>query len=125
MATIATKIIPIRLDSFTQGYIMAALFSSTDEFGEPLDGAYTVNDLAPGTLERMREDCRKFQAANEPYIREDLERAGIDFWFTRNGHGAGFWDGDWPQTGALLTDQAHAFGQTHLFVGDNGLIYAL
>jgi hypothetical protein len=31
-------------------------------------------------------------AAAEEWSAEDL--AGHDFWLTRNGHGAGFWDGD-------------------------------
>ena len=26
---------------------------------------------------------------------DQCERIGHDFWLTRNGHGAGFWDGDW------------------------------
>jgi hypothetical protein len=50
--------------------------------------------------------------------------AGHDFWLTRNGHGAGFWDGDWPEPLAtVLTDAAHAFGELSPYVGDDGLIY--
>lgn len=28
---------------------------------------------------------------------DDPGRAGHDLWLTRNGHGAGFWDGYWPE----------------------------
>lgn len=36
--------------------------------------------------------------------------AGIDFWWTRNGAGAGFWDGDWEQ-GDQLTALSHTFSE--------------
>ena len=38
--------------------------------------------------------------------------AGHDFWLTRNGHGAGFWDGDYPESEeTILTDAARTFGE--------------
>lgn len=55
----------------------------------------------------------------------DEELAGHDFWLTRNGHGAGFWDRselDKPTQGRL-TKAAHAFGNSDLYVGDDGRIY--
>jgi len=33
-----------------------------------------------------------------------------DFWLTRNGHGAGFWDGGWDH-GDELAEIAHSFGE--------------
>jgi hypothetical protein len=43
---------------------------------------------------------------------------------TRNGHGAGFWDGDWPQTvGQRLTKAAKIYGSVDLVIGKDGLIY--
>jgi len=51
--------------------------------------------------------------------------AGHDYWLTRNGHGAGFWDGDWPEPyAAQLDDSAHAYGTVELYVGDDGKIYS-
>lgn len=45
------------------------------------------------------------------------ERAGHDLWLTRNGHGVGFWDGDWPEPLAeILTDSAHRLGPVDLYV---------
>lgn len=42
---------------------------------------------------------------------------GHDFWFTRNGHGAGFWDGAYTH-GDELTEIAKAFGECHLIDGE-------
>ena len=76
---------------FLQAYITAALWSTTDEStpagGEFLDANYGPEDLAPETLEKMKADCERFQAENAQDIASDLERAGHDFWLTRNAHG--------------------------------------
>jgi len=42
---------------------------------------------------------------------------------TRNGHGAGFWDGDWPDDGDRLTKASEAYGTFDLYVGDDGEIH--
>lgn len=112
-------------DTFTRQYIETALWSSTDAAGEPLTKNYSINGLAADTLSRMIRDCNKFQCDNAADIGDDLEQAGHDFWLTRNGHGAGFWDGDWPEAGDRLTAASKAFGECDLYVGDDGLIYSL
>lgn len=121
------------LDKFTKAYIEAALWSSTDDNDEPLDSNYDQFDLAPETMEKIAADCRKFQLDNygeleSVYLSDlrhgDCEHAGHDFWLTRNHHGAGFWDGDWPEPEASkLTDSAHSFGEVYLYVGDDGQLY--
>ena len=56
---------------------------------------------------------------------DDLWRVGHDLWLTQNRHGAGFWDGDWPEEiGERLTEISKKFGECHLYVGDDGKIYA-
>lgn len=120
----------LSLDTFTRAYIECALWSSNDnaddQGGEPLDSNYSTEDIAPETLEKIKSDCAKFQVDNEANIGEKAFRAGYDFWLTRNHHGAGFWDGDWPEPQATrLTDAAHAFGEVDLYVGDDGRIYIL
>ena len=42
---------------------------------------------------------------------------------SREGHGCGFWDGDWPITGDILTKASEAYGEMYLYVGDDGKIY--
>ena len=119
------------MDAFTRAYVEAALWTSTDDNGETLDKDYTTNDIALGCLALMVEDCRRFQSKNladlsrytdTKYTPEEL--GGQDFWLTRNGHGAGFWDGTLPESvGDRLTEAARAFGEFDLYVGDDNLIY--
>lgn len=111
------------LDTFTRAYIEAALWSSCDDNDEPLNANYSITDIATITLEQIIVDCTKFQAENMDMIIEDLRRAGIDFWLTRNGHGAGFWDGDWPENGDTLTAKCKEYGMCDLYIGDDELIY--
>lgn len=114
------------LDAFTRAYIDAALWSSVDDDGVPLDRNYGPDDIAPDTLTKMVSDARNFQAENADMLSEsDLsdEKAGHAFWLDRNGHGTGFWDqGDEPVF-EKLHEAAHAYGTFDLYVGDDGLIY--
>jgi hypothetical protein len=49
----------------------------------------------------------------------DSGQGGHDFWLTRNGHGAGFWDGDWPEeVGKRLTEASKKYGEVYLYVQD-------
>lgn len=112
------------------GYVEAALWSSTDDQGEPLDRRFTALDISAETMYRMIQDCAKFDKSNEYDITEaarisTLEHIGHDFWLTRNGHGAGFWDGDYPEDlGQRLTEASKAFGSFDLYIGDDGKLYA-
>ncbi len=126
-------------EEFFDAYVITALWSSHDESdesgGRPMDYNYGPGDIAPETFAAMRADCNAFYAANYddlnveegvkigPDFGQDV-RAGHDFWLTRNRHGAGFWDGDWPEPQATrLTEAAHAFGEVDLYVGGDGRIY--
>lgn len=127
--------------NFFRSYVGTALWSSTGDDGEPLDLNHDISDLAPETLESMLSDCAAFYDANSesihcegaPLSREfegsiaarEAAMAGHDFWLTRCGHGAGFWDGDWPEPAATALDNASkAAGNVDLYIGDDGLIYA-
>ena len=117
------------MDPFTTAYIESALWSSTDESdeqsGSPLDANYGLDDIAPETLASILNDCKAFQRNHADDIGGELERAGHDFWLTRNGHGAGFWDGDWDEDiGLRLTEASDVYGSVDLYVGDDGLIYS-
>lgn len=123
------------LDAFTQGYVEAALWTDCSTDCEELtDKDFT--DLAPETLAKMVADCEIFQKQNAYILQKEIERnpnpfrplspraAGHDFWLTRNRHGAGFWDGDWPHYGDTLTEMCKAFPEVSLYLGDDGRIYA-
>ena len=116
------------MDKFLVAYIEAALWSSMDEStpegGEPLDKNYGIGDLAPETLKKMRVDCERFQDENADDILYYEMQAGHDFWLTRNGHGAGFWDDGWSkEVGDRLTHACRAYPEVNLYLGDDGLIY--
>lgn len=119
-----------KMDTFTRQYIETALWSSNDNAddsgGEPLDANYSISDIDPATLKRMIQDCADFQKDFGDLIDDDggdYSQAGHDFWLTRNGHGAGFWDGDWEKHGDELTEASKDFGEYYLHVGDDGVIY--
>lgn len=100
----------------------------------PMDENYSITDLAPEALAKIVDDCAKFQAAHgELFTNENCkyhgcppdEYAGHDFWLTRNGHGCGFWDGNWEEPAATTLDNASkAFGECDLYVGDDGKVYS-
>lgn len=127
------------MDKFLASYIEVALWSSTDSDGTPLDNSkYADTELGQGTLARFKEDCRRFETAYQkltsglddsvlrsfPQSDHDGDRIAHDFWLTRNRHGAGFWDGDYPEPIATqLTDLAHSFGECDLYIGDDNQIH--
>lgn len=115
------------MDEFTAAYLEAALWSSTDDEGTPLDAD---TELADETVAKFKADCALFQADNAALLEQaskhqSTDRQGHDFWLTRNGHGAGFWDGDYPKKlGEALTKSSKTFGECDLYIGDDGKIYA-
>jgi hypothetical protein len=105
-----------RLSPFTRAYLSAMAFT---EDPNPPQGDYPAPDLqrqfAPDVLDQARLDCERFEKEYGDLIADDPEQAGRDFWYTRNGHGCGFWDGDWPEPAAtVLTDASHACGEVYV-----------
>jgi hypothetical protein len=118
-------------------YAEAALWSSTGEDETPLDENYTEADISEECRAEMRADCERFAKENAVALRNVIgararaggkecswSSVGHDFWLTRNGHGCGFWDGDYPEPeDKALTDASKGFGEVYLYVGDDGKIY--
>lgn len=124
-----------QLDAFTQAYVECALWSTNDESdekgGEPLDSNYSISDIDPASLAKMIDDCRHFQEENAAdlatYKHPEWSAAdlgGHDFFLTRNGHGAGFWDRDClpEEARERLTAAAEKWGEVDLTV-DDGVVY--
>jgi len=126
-----------RLDDFTLAYLKCALWAETDNAddsgGTPLDQNYDLRAFDEEALAQAIEDCRRFQEENaadlalynHPYW-SATKLGGHDFWLTRNGHGAGFWD----RTDCLpkeardrLSTAASKWGECSITVGDNGNLY--
>jgi hypothetical protein len=97
--------------------------SSEDSHFDSL--GFTIYDLTPEAHARLMSECeqfcRKALAAGIPI--HDFEDWQHDFWLTRNGHGAGFWDGDYEKNiGQKLTDISHSFGEVYLYLNDENRI---
>lgn len=117
------------LDAFTAAYIECIYFTETGDTDQPSSEVV----MAAETIEAIKADCAAWQAANadrldEAYDREgyDATRAGHDFWYTRNGHGVGFWCRDELEADGLgerLSDGAKAAGEVDVYEGDDGLLY--
>jgi hypothetical protein len=125
------------LPEFTRGYIEAMFFTNSGEREDELHEA-TFADFAPETLEQIVKDCEAFQATlpkdghgrtaldlayDYATVEYEPEQAGRDFWFSRCGHGVGFWDRDLGQVGDDLHTHANTFGNVDPYMGDDGRIY--
>jgi hypothetical protein len=120
---------PNNLSPFVTSYLETALWSSNDESddsgGEPLDKNYDISDIAEKTIAQAIKDCQEFQSVNHILLVKNGatdDADGHNFWLSRNGHGAGFFDAG-TKVGDKLQDAAHKFRELYPIVGDDGLIY--
>jgi len=143
------------LDRAFQAYLETALWSSNDTIDDEdvsLDG-YDIGDIDDDTKTALLDEFKRFfdEAIALPVDPTDedsdrlnewiyefngpefdgYERLGHDFWLTRNGHGAGFWDRHWKTNiqgfdvdmGDRLTTLASSYGTCDLYIGDDGKIH--
>lgn len=111
--------------AFVDGYITCMLWSSHDESdeagGAPMDLNYTEDDIPSEDRQAIEADCRAFTQANAALLEQAVDRvgydsaqAGHDFWLTREGHGAGYWDRPMLKAeglGEALTQASKMFGE--------------
>ena len=110
-----------RLSDFEQAYTEALFFADTPD-GEQ----WSFDELHESALRQIKTDCAEFCADQTvlDLIDGNETQAGHDFWLTRQGHGAGFWDGDWAKDAdTILTARAKSFRQCEPYKGDDGFIY--
>lgn len=109
------------------GYMKSALWSTSDDDGTPLDSNYSVADITVATKAKMKENVARFLAGvNAAGLSDALTHTkdstiGHDLWLTHNGHGAGFWDGDYdhdsdPELGSKLSKIAQKLPEMDLYV---------
>lgn len=142
----------LALDAFTQGFIEALFFTEEENLCEQSGGThvmpnvgvnpitlesrylggnpYGFGDLAPASLSMVVEDCSVFQRRNAFSLKKatetagyDMTMAGRDFWYTRNGHGVGYWDRGLGEVGETLTDACKKHRELDVYVGDDGKVY--
>jgi hypothetical protein len=109
-----------------RGYLEAALWSSDDEDGDSLDSNYGIRDIDGGSLREAKKDVNDFMKKAGDLLTLDGNKGsqiGHDLWLNRNGHGAGFWDGDYPKAGKELDKIASRMGEKYMYVGDDGKVY--
>lgn len=103
-----------------QSYLLAAL--ATSELESPAN----ETNLARETKATMQDHCTQFLRDTHEILNHSgltLEEAGHNFWLTRNGHGAGFWDRGLGGIGDALTAAACEFPEQTLYSGDDGKLY--
>jgi len=124
------------MDGFANGYLTCICFTTDEDGGS---GEYTskgrvnplVETLHPDTLKKCLDDCKEFQRkaasllsqARDKYGYDDEFSAGTDFWYTRCGHGVGFWDRGLEDVGDLLSRIAKSFGERWPSIDENGILY--
>lgn len=117
----------LSIETVLSGYLEALDFTECGVDGDIPAGA----SLAQCALGKARSDCLKFinqcalQGLDQAWIVAGMDAAqfGRDFWFTRNGHGVGYWDRGLGDIGDKLTKLAHDFGEVYAYLGDDGLVY--
>lgn len=73
---------------FFRSYIEAVYFTDTGDTDQPEEDA----ELTERFLRESANDCRKFFNVYRELFGDSIIQAAHDFWLTRCGHGAGFWD---------------------------------
>lgn len=124
---------PSSMREFLGGYIQCMLWAETDESdpqgGEPLDLNYDAEDILPASRAAITSDCAEFVQSHLTDLTTAAEsvgyswaRAGHDFWLSRNGHGAGYFDRSelTVELRDRLQDAARNAGERHVFVCDDG-----
>lgn len=114
------------LQEMKWGYLACAVWASTDDDGYPVDHL----DLSEVARDELESDCVDFWeglpvaiiAAYSALVSAGVStwaRFGHDYWLTRNGHGAGFWDRGHGALGDWLTE-ACEYNERYLYVADSG-----
>lgn len=106
-------VVMIMLDSFLEtGLWSTSDYNDSSDNPKNLDDEYNIGDISESFKKEASEMIAQFMVKALPLLTEDeVERGYIahDLWLTLEGHGAGFWDGDYEQ-GDELTKLCKEFG---------------
>lgn len=128
---------PAELEECHKAYLECALWSSIVRCADAETGDTELNGDAPGLElsadfeEAFYDDLDDFlSTARVAYLIGRGEsiwkpgQVGHDFWLTRNGHGAGFWDrstyGFFDRIGRELTQLCKPYGEVDIYLDDDG-----
>lgn len=133
---------PLDVDAFVSGYVEAMFFTNGDTGDENEDklNELGTSRLTRASVEEIKADCEAFLALEctlnnvfpvtvrkvlELQDHYDEEQAGRDFWFTRQGHGVGYWDREelTSTVGQAFSDAANRAGGAHVEVYRGWIYY--
>ncbi len=105
------------------GYLNSMLW--TEEF----DDDFSIDDIDTSSVDSAKDDVDKFLDELDDYdlldeliVQMSYDSIGHDFWLTRNGHGAGFFDRGLEEVGEEISKICNAFGKKYVYV-ENEKIY--
>jgi hypothetical protein len=102
-----------------------------------IDDHFDIHDFTEESLRKAEFDCNNFfhdigyaGLVDKAERFADDDHIAHDFWLTRNGHGAGFWDGDYEDRddpsddcGDELTELCKDYGEQHIWCDEDGCIH--
>jgi len=145
-------LLPDYINKILDGYIECALWTEEEEltsdsdvdiddddddmddiekiikFGNKSSEPFTADDIDGDSKVQAYLDIKKFikeagnDAIKEAVAVNGLHRLGMDIWYTRNGHGAGFFDHGYDNEEALMS-AGRNLGETSLYIGDDGKLH--
>lgn len=106
--------------------MVAAYIEASFFFDKPEEENWGGCDLSPEAQNLAEFECAAFLMLAKWHVKDwMMDQIGHDFWLTRNGHGAGFWDRNFgtEESRKALTELSEVFGSRDIYKGDDGQIY--
>ena len=118
------------VQTMADAYVTCALFTEQSELGIPersgeFDSSPHIGRVTKDSKAMALDLCTVFYHANAADLADyPADCAGHDLWYTRNGHGVGFWEADHctKEEGERLTNSAKRLGEAYMFKGKGGWI---
>lgn len=125
------------INEILKGYIEAALWTEGERLhdekiifiGEKIPFAYfNFDDVDIDSRIDAYNDIKTFiknagdDAVQEAIDENGLSRLGVDIWFTRNGHGSGFFDHNYENEDVLM-NAAKKLNSKDIYLGDDGKLH--
>jgi len=107
-----------KLETMTAAYLECAIFC-----GDGIEGA----EFSADAISSARKSCAVFlMRYSNKCAAFSMDQLGHDLFYTRNGHGVGFWSrpeiyGD--DLAETYTEYSEKIGEKDLYIGDDGKLY--
>ena len=96
-------------------YLECLIFCNEDLIGDA--------QLSEELCNQAKIDCALFGEMTKELSSDIPQQLGSYFFFTRCGHGVGFWDGEHGEDSEYYDAVATSFPEIDVYVGDDGLVY--